>query len=104
MYGRPGLGSLAAAVLTHGIGAKIKVLGGPVVQSQEMICGGRYLSGDDTMRVFAAGQTTNDLRLEVTWRSGRETVVEHAKPNRLYEIDEAGPASSGIVINAAHMT
>src|SRR5207253_8745850 len=29
---------------THGIGAKIKVIGGPVTQTQEMISGGRYLS------------------------------------------------------------
>src|SRR2546426_3724494 len=41
---------------TRGIGAKIWLYGGAVpVQSQEMICGGRYLSGDDAMRVFAAG-------------------------------------------------
>ena len=41
---------------THGIGARVAVSGGPVqVQAQEMICGGRYLSCDDTMRVFAAG-------------------------------------------------
>jgi len=41
---------------TQGIGAKIKVLGGAVpMQSQEVICGGRYLSGEDPMRVFAAG-------------------------------------------------
>ena len=30
---------------TRGIGAKIRVVGGPVNQSQEMLCGGRYLSG-----------------------------------------------------------
>jgi enediyne biosynthesis protein E4 len=75
---------------TRGIGAKIKVLGGPVTQSQEMICGGRYLSSDDTMRVFAAGTLTNALRIEVTWRSGQWSVVEHAHANRVYEVDEAG--------------
>jgi enediyne biosynthesis protein E4 len=75
---------------THGIGAKIKFLGGPVPQSQEMICGGRYLSGDDAMRVFAAGNLTNDLRIEVAWRSGRRSTIEHARANREYEIEEAG--------------
>src|SRR5262249_33836796 len=55
---------------TRGIGAKINVLGGPVAQSQEMICGGRYLSCDDTIRVFAAGSLTNKLTIEVRWRSG----------------------------------
>ena len=32
--------------------------GGPVVQSQEVISGGRYLSGDDPLRVFAAGSVS----------------------------------------------
>jgi hypothetical protein len=74
---------------TRGIGAKIEVLGGPVPQSQEMICGGRYCSSDDPMRTFAAGTMTNDLQIVVTWRSGKRSVVEHARANRLYRIDEA---------------
>jgi len=56
---------------TRGIGAKITVLGGPVPQSQEMICGGRYLSSDDPMRVFAAGSVTNALVIEVACRCAR---------------------------------
>jgi len=35
------------------------------LQSQEMICGGRYLSSDEALRVFAAGSMTNLLRVEV---------------------------------------
>jgi hypothetical protein len=74
---------------TQGIGAKVKLLGGAVpMQSQEMICGGRYLCGDQAMRVFAAGSLTNELRIEVIWRSGRRTVVSGVKGNRLYENDE----------------
>src|SRR5262249_56506920 len=53
---------------TRGIGAKIKVWGGPVRQSQEMICGGRYLFCDDKVRVFAAGGPTNQLSVEVNLR------------------------------------
>ena len=75
---------------TRGIGARIRVSGGPVPQSQEMMCGGRYLSCDDTVRVFAAGSLTNRLRIEVAWRSGKRSVVPDAKPNCLYEIAEAG--------------
>jgi hypothetical protein len=75
---------------TRGIGARIRVTGGPVPQSQEMMCGGRYLSCDEALRVFAAGSLTNRLRLEVTWRSGKRSVVPDAKPNCLYEIAEAG--------------
>ena len=81
---------------TQGIGAKIKVMGGPVPrQSQEVICGGRYLSGDDPMRVFAAGSVTNRLRIEVTWRNGKRSVVANAEPNRVYEIDEAAAIPVG---------
>jgi hypothetical protein len=75
---------------TRGIGAKIKLLGGPVpVQSQEMICGGRYLSGDDSMRVFAAGVSTNRMTIEVTWRSGARSTITNILANHVYEIDEA---------------
>jgi hypothetical protein len=75
---------------THGIGAKIRVYGGPVPrQSQEIICGGRYLSSDQAMRVFAAGSLTNQLRIEVDWPAGGRSVVTNASANYIYEIDEA---------------
>lgn len=75
---------------TRGVGARIKVLGGPVSQSQEMTCGGRFLSSDDTLRVFAAGNSAERLSIEVTWRSNKQSVVPAAQPNHIYEIDEAG--------------
>ena len=79
---------------TAGIGAKIKVSGGPVAQQQEMMAGGRYLASDQAMRVFAAGSATNSLTIEVNWRSGRRTVVSDAKANQLYEIAEPTAATS----------
>jgi enediyne biosynthesis protein E4 len=80
---------------TRGIGARIKLLGGPVIQSQVIECGGRYMSCDDTVRVFAAGQATNGLSLEVAWRNGTVSRLPGVRPNGLYEIDETGalPAS-----------
>src|SRR6266566_6497533 len=42
------------------------------------------------MRVFAAGSMTNEMRIEVNWRSGRRSVVNGVKANRIYEIDETG--------------
>ena len=78
---------------THGIGARIRVYGGPTaLQSQEIISGGRYLSCDQAMRVFAAGSTTNELRIEVDWRGGKRSVVTNASANYIYEIDEAAAA------------
>jgi hypothetical protein len=53
-----------------------------------MICGGRYLSSDEPMRVFAAGTLTNRLTIEVIWRSGGQSIVTNAAGNRIYEIDE----------------
>src|SRR5262249_23779777 len=49
---------------TYGIGAQIRIFGGAVpLQSQEMICGGKYLSSDEPIRVFAAGTLTNLMRI-----------------------------------------
>ncbi len=74
---------------TQGIGGKIKLLGGAVpMQSQEVACGGLYLSGSDPERVFAAGQSES-MTIEVTWRNGKQSMVRDVKPNRIYEIDEA---------------
>jgi len=82
---------------TQGIGARIRLVGGSVTQSQEMICGGRYLSGDQAMRVFAAEVNSGKpLRLEVKWRNGDLSNVE-AQPNRIYELDQASSSTRGVV-------
>ncbi|MST93884.1 MAG: hypothetical protein EXS33_01185 [Pedosphaera sp.] len=80
---------------TQGIGAKIKLLGGAVpMQSQEVVSGGRYLSGSDPMLVFAAGKSTGDMTLEVTWRNGRVSRLGGVAANRVYEIEEAAAADA----------
>jgi hypothetical protein len=84
----------ASAPNRAGIGARIKIRGGPVEQTQEMICGGRYLSGDQAQRAFAAGSATAKLEIEVVWRNGKRSVVP-AEPNHIYEIDEAGAEPMG---------
>lgn len=78
---------------TQGIGAKLKVMGGPVTQTQEVMSGGRFLSGDDPIRVFAAGQATA-LDVEVTWRNGSQSLVKGVKPNSYLEVDETGAVPS----------
>ena len=80
---------------TQGIGAKLKLIGGPVEQTQEVISGGRYLSGADPLRVFAAGDGTN-LTLEVSWRSGKRSLIPGLHGNELVEVDEAGAEPVGI--------
>lgn len=74
---------------TRGLGARILLRDGAVpLQSQEMVGGGRYLSCDDAMRVFAAGALTNRMVLEVRWPGGRVSRLDAVKANHLYEIDE----------------
>jgi hypothetical protein len=73
---------------TAGIGARLRLTGGPVTQTQEMISGGRYLSCDQAVRVFATdGGPGDPLYLEVTWRSGRQSRVA-VQPNTLCEVIE----------------
>src|SRR5437016_13202925 len=82
---------------THGIGAKSLVYGGAVpVQSQQIISGGRYLSCDQAMRVFAAGFSTNHLRIEVDWPSGRRSDVADVVANYIYEIDESSASAAPV--------
>ncbi len=73
---------------TRGVGAKIIVSGGLVTQTQEMLSGGRYLSGDDPIRTFAAWSLTNRLAIEVRWPGGGISTIRDAAPNYLYEIEQ----------------
>ncbi len=86
---------------TQGIGARIEVEGGPVAQSQEIVAGGRYLSGDNPERVFAAGSVNASLRVRVTWRDGRRTDWIPAKPNQRLEIVEDSRTPLGSRTKAA---
>ncbi len=87
---------------TAGVGARVTLRGGAApVQTQEIICGGRYLSGDQPLRVFAAGALTNRMALEVVWRSGRRSVVPAVEANCLYELDEAAAAAPVAPASAA---
>ncbi|PCH55462.1 MAG: hypothetical protein COC21_02785 [Verrucomicrobiales bacterium] len=82
-----------------GIGARIRLANGESVLSQEIMAGGRYLSGDDPMRVFAMvpGEAH---RLEVLWRTGARSVLEDVQANRLYEIHEPEAKAKPIVTPA----
>jgi len=83
-----------AGLNTGGIGARIRLLGGPVpVQEQERIAGGRYLSSDDGLRVFAAGRTNGPLEIQVDWRSGKRSVVTGVVANCEYQIFEESATS-----------
>ncbi len=72
---------------SSGTGARITFEGGAITQRQEMVNGGRYLSGDDPMRVFALEKGAIG-KITVRWRNGKETVINDVRANRIYTIEQ----------------
>ncbi|MDQ3951030.1 MAG: FG-GAP-like repeat-containing protein, partial [Gemmatimonadota bacterium] len=74
---------------TRAVGAKIRLLGGAVpVQEREVTVGGLYMSHSDYQAAFAMGDA-DSATLVVDWPDGRRTIIQNARPNRLYEITTA---------------
>ena len=71
---------------TSGISARIRLIGAGQSQEQEMIAGGRYLSDDQNIRMFAIADPEQDYQLEVRWPDGSKTRVPQIKAGSLYEI------------------
>ena len=73
---------------TQGIGAKVRLVGqgDKAPQMKEIIAGGVYASGNETVCAFAAGSEGGELSLEVIWRNGSRSVVTGVKPNHEYTI------------------
>ena len=73
----------------QGIGSRLLWTSGGMTQSQEVIAGGRYLSGEPSERVFAAlGASGSTHSLEVRWRSGAVSRFQGLEANRRYQIVE----------------
>lgn len=74
---------------TRGIGARVRVRDGSgLAQAQVIVAGGRYLSGDDALRVFAMpGGGRSGLTVEVEWPSGRRSEVAGFRADKSLEID-----------------
>ena len=84
---------------TAGIGAKVRLITTPLSQGQEIASGGRYLSGDQALRVFAAptlAGTNSASVLEVRWRSGAVSRIERPQANHRYEITEPAEAAKPV--------
>jgi enediyne biosynthesis protein E4 len=74
---------------TQGIGAHVTLRNGAVpMQSEEIIAGGRYMSGSEPSVVFGCGNAQSNMTVTVRWRTGRVSELAVA-PNRIYEIDES---------------
>lgn len=73
---------------TAGVGAVVRLLGGPVTQAKELGAGGTYLSGSDPSWTFATGDAPGPFTLEVEWPGGGTSVVDDVRTNRIYEVTE----------------
>lgn len=75
---------------TEGIGAKVTVRAASLpVQTREVTAGGYYLSSSQPQLAFAT-LSDSTASISVRWRDGRSSVLPSAKPDRLYEIQQAG--------------
>ena len=79
---------------TAGIGGRITVAVGNVLQTQEVTAGGRYLSGDQEVRTFAIGGNQVNRSIKVTWPNGQFSFINNPEPNCLYEVIEPVSISS----------
>lgn len=70
----------------HGIGARVTAFIDEEAgsQAQELIAGGRYLSGDEPVRVFAAA---GPLTIRVRWPHGHFSEVNGVPPNSEVTVD-----------------
>jgi enediyne biosynthesis protein E4 len=89
---------------TAGVGSRVRLRGGAVpLQQREVIAGGTYLSSSDPALTFATG-TADSMTIEVAWRDGRRSVIEGARPNRLYEVREPAEGSASPTHDAPRTT
>ena len=73
---------------TRGIGASVTVrAAGLPDQTQEIIAGGRYLSGDEPVRSFATGRAAS-VGLRVRWPSGRISEWREVPAGSAVEVSE----------------
>ena len=70
---------------TRGIGSKIGFRDKNGIQTKEINAGGLYLSSSQPQVTFACSEPAS---IEVTWRSGKKSIIDDAKCGYIYEIDE----------------
>jgi enediyne biosynthesis protein E4 len=71
-----------------GIGARVKVVSGDLVQKDEVRSGDSYLSQSDLRLHFGLEKRTKIDLIEIRWPSGAVDKITDAKPNRVLTIKE----------------
>jgi ASPIC and UnbV. len=78
------------------IGAKIKIVAGGMIQTEEIRSGGGYLSQHDLRIHFGLANATKIDSVEIRWPSGKVETLSNLAPDKFYSVLE----SSGIVDHA----
>ena len=74
---------------TGAIGAQVTLKSaGLPTQMQEVSCGGKYLSGFEPLLVFAPGKSSEQMFIEIRWRTGKQSLVKDVRSNQKYEVQE----------------
>ncbi len=70
------------------LGAKVRVVAGPLVQVEEVRSGGSYLSQNDLRVHFGLGSADKVDRVEVRWPSGSTQTLQSLAADRFYIVKE----------------
>jgi hypothetical protein len=80
---------------TQAIGAKLTLsLTSHSNQTHEITAGGQYLSGSDTLCMFAFPYPETIAKLTVRWPDGTVTSLESLKPNHHYSVEKSNQEQS----------
>lgn len=71
-----------------GIGARVKVFTGDVVQTSWLVSGGSYISQNDMRLHFGLGSATTIEKVEVRWPSGKVDTIQNLKADQFYGLLE----------------
>jgi enediyne biosynthesis protein E4 len=70
------------------IGARLKLMAGDLIQTEEIHSGGSYLSQSDQRAHFGLGKATKIDSLEIHWPSGKVETVRNLDADHIYPIIE----------------
>jgi hypothetical protein len=70
------------------IGARVKVVAGGAIQTDEVRSGGSYLSQNDLRLHFGLGKATKIDSIEIRWNSGKVETIKDIAADKFYSIRE----------------
>jgi enediyne biosynthesis protein E4 len=74
------------------LNARVRCFAGDLVQENEVLSGGSYLSQSDLRMHFGLGSHTQADRIEIVWPSGKKDVFTNLAADKFYDIKEGDPA------------